>query len=429
MDNKVAKKTQVSIQTYLRSGAVQERLQETLKDRAQQFTISLISAVNSNVLLQECVPQSIVMAAMKAAAMDLPIDPNLGQAFIIPYRNNKLGVYEAQFQIGAKGFKQLAIRSGRYKLINETDVRQGEYQGENRLSGEMVFEWVDDDKEREKLPVEGYVAYLKLTTGYEKSLYMTVNQLKAHAKKYSQTYRKGYGQWVDDFDSMSRKTVTKLLISRHGAMSTQMQQAILADQAAVEEDSFKYIDNDKTPEASEAPKKPRKATKTHKDIPEAETVPEAPEEAEEANHETPQDEVAPEDTIANDARKLPKTSREEARVLLDDYKSRGGIVSKDVEPEPKNEDELEAIRLSIMLAGDLMNLTETDLKKIYKEVSGKEDINAIVDPMELETIYAYLEEMDNTKDPKDTEETPKQQSAFNNVKSMFPDAKDITPKK
>ena len=239
-------KLSVSIQTYLKSGAVQERLEALLDKRANQFTTSLISVVNSNLLLQECEPKSVLTAAMTAASLDLPINQNLSFAFIIPYRNGRTKQYEAQFQIGYKGFIQLAQRSGYYRTINATDVREGEIKKHDHLSGDIEFEWVEDEKEREKLPVIGYASFFRLHNGFEKTTYMSTEKLKAHAKKYSQSYKKGYGLWVDNFDSMAVKTVLKLLISKYGPMSTQMQEAILADQAAVDEDSFKYVDNDKT---------------------------------------------------------------------------------------------------------------------------------------------------------------------------------------
>ena len=201
---------QTSVQTYIRNGGVQERLNSLLGERAGQFTASLMSVVNSNPLLQECQPESVVKAAITAAAMNLPINQNLGFAYIIPYNNSKktiekyldakgvertrnvfTKVYEAQFQMGYKGFIQLAQRSGHYKTINSTDVREGELVKEDRLSGELEFAWIDDDKEREKMPIIGYVAYFKLSTGFEKSPYMSVDKLKKHAKKYSKSYAKG----------------------------------------------------------------------------------------------------------------------------------------------------------------------------------------------------------------------------------------------
>lgn len=240
-------KVQRSVQSYLRSDAVQQRINALLDKRAPQFTTTLMSVLNQNIMLQECKPESVLSAAITAASMDLPINPNLGFAYIIPYRN-KDGGYDAQFQMGYKGFIQLAQRSGDYRTINATDVRKGELKGENKLTGELNFSWIKNEKTRETKPVVGYVAYFKLSNGFEKSSYMTVETLKKHAKKYSKSYQKGYGLWVDDFHSMGLKTVLKLLISKFGPMSTQMQEAILADQSAVEEDTFKYVDNDKNKE-------------------------------------------------------------------------------------------------------------------------------------------------------------------------------------
>lgn len=237
------KQIQRSVQTYLRSDAVQQRISQLLDKRAGQFTTSLMSVLNQNVMLQDCKPESVLTAAITAASLDLPINPNLGFAYIIPYRNK--GVYEAQFQIGYKGFIQLAQRSGHYKTVNATDVREGEIKSHNRLTGEYEFEWVTDEAERKKLPVIGFVGYFRLNSGFEKTIFMSIEELKKHAKKYSKSYAKGYGLWVDEFDTMAIKTVLKLLISKYGPMNTQMQEAILADQAAVEEDSFKYVDNDK----------------------------------------------------------------------------------------------------------------------------------------------------------------------------------------
>lgn len=268
-------KPQVSLQAYMRSQNVQERLEALLQDRAPQFTTSLMSLINSNPVLQECKPESVFAAAITAAAMDLPINPNLGFAYIIPYKNKKkikeeyvdgqgvtktrdkyIYVYEAQFQMGWKGFVQLAQRSNTYRLINSTDVRQTEYKGENHLTGEYDIKWVKNEERRVKLPIIGYLAFFRLHNGFEKALYMTVEDLQAHAKQYSKAYASGYGMWVDGFDKMAKKTVLKLLISGYGQMSTQMQKAILADQASLEEDSYNYVDNDKDTKPDEAAKAP-----------------------------------------------------------------------------------------------------------------------------------------------------------------------------
>ena len=254
-------KPTVSLQAYIRSGAVQERFENLLGKRAGEFTTSLMSAVNSNPVLQDCPPDTVVKAAIVAAGMNLPINPNLGFAYIIPYNNKKKEKttlasgkvvwkesyqMEAQFQMGYKGFIQLAQRSNQFKRINASDVRYGEYQGIDRMSGEVKINWEEDDEKREKLKVVGYVGYFKLLNGFEKELYMSVEELTNHAKKYSQSFKKGYGLWVDQFDVMAKKTVLKLLISKYGALSTSLQEAILADQAAVEEDGYKYVDNDRS---------------------------------------------------------------------------------------------------------------------------------------------------------------------------------------
>jgi len=246
------------LQLYIRSGKVQDSIEQTLKDRADDFTTSLITVINGNPVLQECEPGEVIRTALKAASMHLPIDPNLGLAYIIPYLNNKktkdpetgketwVKKYEPQLQIGWKGFIQLALRSQQYKTINVTDVREGEYKGENRLTGAIDFEWVNDNNERSKLKVVGYVAYFKLINGFEKLLYMSYDDLEKHAKQYSKTYKNGNGKWADDKPNMSKKTVVKLLISKWGPQSTEIQKALRADQAAMgEDDAYNYVDNDK----------------------------------------------------------------------------------------------------------------------------------------------------------------------------------------
>ena len=201
-----------ALSTYLEMDSVKKSIKNVLGSKAQQFVTSMIAVVNSNTKLQEADKKSIINACMTAAALDLPINPNLGFAYIIPYNDKNSGLV-AQFQIGYKGIIQLALRSKEYKTINVTDVRQGEYSGINRLSGEYSFNWIEDQKEREKLPIIGYVAYFSLHSGFSKALYMTAEELKKHAMKYSKTMKKGYGNWVDDFDSMAKKTPLKLLVS------------------------------------------------------------------------------------------------------------------------------------------------------------------------------------------------------------------------
>ncbi len=233
----------------------QEYLQSVLGEKKQAFVNNLTALVSNDKNLQQCEPTTLMFAALKATALDLPLDNNLGFAYVIPYRNTKAGITEAQFQCGYKGIVQLAIRSGQFKTINVTDVREGELKGRDRMTGEVQVEWITDDNERARAKVVGYMGYFKLLSGYEKTTYWSVEELEQHGVKYSQTYRKGYGVWKDNFDSMSRKTVLKLMLNKGDApMSVEMQQAIKYDQSIILDDkgSARYIDNQKPNSVEEA---------------------------------------------------------------------------------------------------------------------------------------------------------------------------------
>lgn len=257
MTNQLQKTPQRSLQSYLRSSVVKDELIASVgQSRANTVVASLMSLVNNNIVLQECEPKTVFAAALTAASLDLPINPSLGQAYIIPF-NNKVKdgtdskgkaiyrwVKQAQFQMGYKGFIQLCLRSGKYELIHVNDVRDGEYKGMDRMTGEHRFEFIDDDEKRAQQAVIGYVAFIKLTTGFHKSLYMTNDELLAHAKKYSKSYQNGYGMWVDDFDAMAKKTVLKLLINKWGIKTSQIEKAMIADQAELDEEgNASYVDN------------------------------------------------------------------------------------------------------------------------------------------------------------------------------------------
>lgn len=243
------------------SPRTQKYLTELLHERKGQFVSNLTALVANNANLQECEPYTLMFAALKATALSLPIEPSLGMAHVIPYKNKKRGVTEAQFQLGYKGFQQLALRTGQYKAINTTDVREGELKNRNRLTGEITFEFIEDDKVRLETPVIGYVNYFKLLNGFESILYMSKDEMEAHAQQYSQTYRstnqyiKEQSRWTLDFDSMARKTVIKLNLSKNGVLSTELQEAIIADQSVMrEENSYDYADNDGEDPISEAQK-------------------------------------------------------------------------------------------------------------------------------------------------------------------------------
>lgn len=237
------------LNSYISHNATQEYLKKVLSDKKDAFVSNLVSLVANNAKLQECEPATLMYGAIRATASDLPLDPAFGCAYLIPYKNNKLGITEAQFQIGYRAYGQLALRSGLFKCINDTDVREGELVNHNRLTGQIDFNFEQDDKRRSELPIIGYVSYFQLLNGFESTLYMSVEELKAHGLRYSQTYRSQYAnvrdssKWVTDFHEMCRKTVIKLHLSRKAPLSVEMQNAIRDDQAVFRSaDAPEYVD-------------------------------------------------------------------------------------------------------------------------------------------------------------------------------------------
>lgn len=240
----------MTVKSLFAKDEVKSKFQEMLGKRAASFITSVLQIASQNEMLSKAEPVSIYQSAAVAATLDLPLNNSLGFAYIVPYNNKqKDGTWKvvAQFQIGAKGFKQLALRSGQFMTINDTDVREGELKHYDRLTGEIEFEWVQDVKERLNLPIIGYCSYFKLINGFEKIYYMTVDELNNHGLRFSQTYKKGFGLWKDDFDSMARKTVIKLNLSKNAPLSVEMQKAVVTDQALVndaETEDVEYVDND-----------------------------------------------------------------------------------------------------------------------------------------------------------------------------------------
>lgn len=244
-----AKTNAMAIKQFFDSDAAKRKMQELIGKNFASFATSAMQIVNSNSLLQNATPKSVFNAACMAVTLNLPINNSLGFAYIVPFQNRKENVTEAQFQLGYKGFIQLAQRSGQFKRINacpvyDTDAEEDVYQRLTSLiprkpSGQII----------------GYIAYFQLLNGYEANLTMTMEELEAHAKRYSQTYKLGFGVWADNFEAMAKKTVIKLLLSQQAPLSIEMQKAVLADQAIVkdvEAEEFEYIDNQPTP--AETPK-------------------------------------------------------------------------------------------------------------------------------------------------------------------------------
>ena len=233
---------------------VQEKLKELVGKNAPAFATSVLQIVNSNSMLINADPKTIFSAACMAATLNLPINNSLGFAYIVPFKNRKAGTIEAQFQLGYKGFIQLAQRSGQFERIAATPVYQGQLLNANPLLG---YEW-DWSVKPQGQPI-GYVAFFKLINGFTAELYMSREEVSAHANKYSQTAKQGFGVWKDQFDAMALKTVLKLLLSKQAPLSIEMQQGQLADQAIVrdvETGQFDYIDHQETVADLEAPKPP-----------------------------------------------------------------------------------------------------------------------------------------------------------------------------
>lgn len=214
----------VALKGYFENDAVKKNLKAMLGSKAQGFATSVLSVVNNNKLLQNAEPASIYSSAMVAASLDLPINPNLGFAAIVPYGR------QAQCQIMTKGFIQLAIRSGQYAKINNAIVHEGELVSYDPFKDEYVF----DATKRKSDEVIGYMAYIRLTSGYEKYFYMTKEEALSHGKRYSKTFENGI--WKDNPDAMCLKTVLRLLLSKYGILSTEMQRAIKFDQGVIKND-------------------------------------------------------------------------------------------------------------------------------------------------------------------------------------------------
>lgn len=227
---KPSTKEPVTLSSMLASEDVKKRFNELLGKKSPGFITSLLSVANNNKLLAKADPKTIVAAGAMAAALDLPINQNLGYAYIVPYGG------EAQFQMGYKGYIQLAMRTGQYKTINACEVYEGEIVNENRFTGEFEFGNRTGDE------IIGYMAYFKLINGFEKYIFMNMKDMQAHARKYSKNYKGGTDKWgIADFHSMAIKTVLKRLISKYGILSIEMQAGLIT---AMETDGGIIKDND-----------------------------------------------------------------------------------------------------------------------------------------------------------------------------------------
>ena len=232
---------------------MRKRFNDLLGKRAPQFVSSVVTMINADKTMQMAfyeAPMTVIQAALKAASFDLPIDQNLGYAYIVPFKNYKKdigkSVYEATFILGWKGMHQLALRTGAYKTINVIDVRESELESYNRLTEEVKINFIEDEEERESKPVIGYLGYYRLVNGAEKTIYMSIKQIEAHEQKFRKGQNMGKG-WREDFDAMARKTVYRKLIGKWGVMSidyrTVGEGQQIADALAADAEQEKALDN------------------------------------------------------------------------------------------------------------------------------------------------------------------------------------------
>lgn len=201
---------------------VQEQFQNAMAENSNLFVASLIEVYGSNAYLQKCEPKLVIMEALKAATLKLPINANLGFAYIVPYK--KAGKQIPQFQIGYKGYLQLAQRTGQYRCINADVVLEGELKGHNKVSGE-----IDISGDPTSGEVVGYFAHIETVTGFRKTVYWSRERVTAHAKRYSASFSRGTSAWSTNFDEMALKTMIRHILSKYGIMSVEMVGAFTQD--------------------------------------------------------------------------------------------------------------------------------------------------------------------------------------------------------
>lgn len=267
VQNSLARQDQsMKLSVYLQNDAVKKQINQVVGGKnGTRFISSIVSAVQSTPALQECTSPSIVNATLLGEALNLSPSPQLGQFYMVPFDNKKKGCKEAQFQLGYKGYIQLAIRSGYYKKLNVLAIKEGELVRYDPLDEEVEVNLIDDDILREEAPTMGYFAMFEYENGFRKTLYWSKKKMLAHAEKYSFAFYKNGGArslelleqgkipekdmwkyssfWFKDFDGMALKTMLRQLISKWGIMSIDLQNAIDKDMAVISEDGkTDYVD-------------------------------------------------------------------------------------------------------------------------------------------------------------------------------------------
>lgn len=263
MNNAVVTKDNMSFDLFMSNDAVKKKINSIIGgSKGQQFITSIVSAVQNNPTLKECTNTSIFSAALVGASLNLNPSSQLGQFYMVPFNNTKKKCKEAQFQLGYKGYIQLAIRSGYYKKINVLAIKEGELAKYDPLNEEIEVNLIEDEIAREEAKTVGYYAMFEYTNGFRKTLYWSKSKMLKHADKYSNAFSingmeklesgkvaqndlwKYSSFWYKDFDGMAYKTMLRQLISKWGIMSTEMQTAYENDMAVINEDGSKeYVDN------------------------------------------------------------------------------------------------------------------------------------------------------------------------------------------
>lgn len=206
------------LKNIMKAPSIQEQFNNVLKENAGAFVASIIDLYNGDQYLQKCEPKQVVMEALKAAVLKLPINKSLGFAYIVPFKD------VPQMQIGYKGLIQLAMRTGQYRIINADMVYEGEFRTKNKLTGEF-----DLSGQKKSDVVVGFFAYIEMLNGFSKTLYMSKDQVNAHAKKYSKSFSNPNTPWAKEFDAMAIKTVLRNLLSHYGFLSVDMATAMSSD--------------------------------------------------------------------------------------------------------------------------------------------------------------------------------------------------------
>lgn len=249
MSNEVTKvNTKMGFTSYITSTGITQKINNIIGDdkKGARFISSIVSAVNNNPTLKECDNQSIISGALLGESLNLSPSPQLGQYYLVPFENKDRGKV-ATFQLGYKGYIQLAIRSGQYKKLNVLAIKEGELVKYDPLNEEIEVDLIDDEEKREKAKTIGYYAMFEYNNGFRKTMYWSKTKMEKHALQYSKGYqaKKGYTFWEKDFDAMAYKTMLRQLISKWGIMSIDMQQAFEGDMAYIKEDGTKeYVDNE-----------------------------------------------------------------------------------------------------------------------------------------------------------------------------------------